>query len=139
MFIWFIIDYNWQILHSTAVEFGTKNLQLKFSSILFLFFSFGLAAGGLYVRHFPIYQAKETVAEIVGHLKDVFKMKLNNLHWMHQDTKTEALKKLEAMTEFLLYPEEILDNQKLENFYQKLNFEVRHFEVRKQVNSRGGL
>lgn len=58
---------------------------------------------------------------------------------MHQDTKTEALKKLEAMTEFLLYPEEILDNQKLENFYQKLNFEVRHFEVRKQVNSRGGL
>ncbi|PKR80477.1 hypothetical protein CW751_08860 [Brumimicrobium salinarum] len=59
-------------------------------------------------RHFSE-EAKEKVNTMVDHLLTVYEQRLNNLEWMTDRTKAEALKKLNAIGRKLGYPDEWKD------------------------------
>ena len=45
---------------------------------------------------------------------------LNELTWMDNETKLEAKKKLVKMKQFLAYPDELLDREKVDEYYNYL-------------------
>lgn len=59
-------------------------------------------------RHFS-QEAKEKVNTMVDNLLAVYRKRINNLEWMTDETKKEALKKLEAIGRKLGYPDEWKD------------------------------
>ena len=66
----------------------------------------GEAVGQLYVeRHFPPH-AKERMVELVAHLVEAFRRSLSSVPWMGEDTRREALEKLDQFT-----PEDRLPRQ----------------------------
>lgn len=63
-------------------------------------------------RHFSE-EAKEKVNTMVDNLLAVYRKRINNLEWMTDETKKEALKKLEAIGRKLGYPDDWKDISKL--------------------------
>ncbi|MFW5468999.1 M13 family metallopeptidase [Knoellia sp. CPCC 206435] len=74
----------------------------------------GEAVGQLYVeQHFPP-RAKERMVELVGNLVEAFRRDFQELEWMGEDTRREALAKLEAFTPKIGYPDRWRDYSTLE-------------------------
>ena len=74
----------------------------------------GEAVGELYVaRHFPP-AAKEAMDTLVDNLVEAFRRSFRDLPWMGEDTRAAALRKLEAFTPKVGYPEQWRDYSALE-------------------------
>ena len=103
--------------------------------------SLGEAVGQLYVeRHFPP-RAKERMVELVGHLVEAFRRSLAQRPWIGDDTRREALAKLEAFTPKIGYPDRWRDYSSLEIVPGDLLGNVRRavaFEVDRQLAKLGG-
>lgn len=62
--------------------------------------------GQMYVaKYFPP-ESKAEIEKMVGQMVDAFKTRVNRLDWMNEDTKKEALKKLDSITVLIGYPDE---------------------------------
>ncbi len=73
----------------------------------------GEAVGQLYVeRHFPPH-AKERMVHLVANLVEAFRRDFEHLPWMGEQTRHEALAKLEAFTAKIGYPEAWRDYSRL--------------------------
>ena len=69
------------------------------------FGTLGWAVGQLYTaKYFPP-EAKAKITEMVGHVKAVYRARLERLDWMSPATKAEALKKLDGYTIKVGYPD----------------------------------
>ncbi|WP_432394820.1 M13 family metallopeptidase [Pseudarthrobacter sp. L19] len=69
----------------------------------------GEAVGQIYVaRHFPE-SHKERMRVLVGNLIEAYRESITGLAWMGEDTKQEALKKLDAFRPKIGYPEKWID------------------------------
>ena len=67
--------------------------------------SVGEVVGKVYVKqHFPP-EAKERMLELVGNLVKAYEVSINNLDWMTDETKAEALDKLSKFTPKVGYPD----------------------------------
>ncbi len=76
--------------------------------------SIGDALGQLYVeRAFPK-EAKAKMDEMIANIKEAFAERIKKLDWMSETTKVEALKKLNAITTKIGYPDKWEDYSKLE-------------------------
>jgi len=74
----------------------------------------GEAVGQVYVEdHFPP-ESKAKMEELVDNLKQAFRIRLENLDWMTEETKQEAFAKLEAFNTKIGYPDEWTDYSDLE-------------------------
>lgn len=74
----------------------------------------GEALGQLYVKkHFPP-EAKVKVDELVNNLRKAFRIRIEALDWMGEETKKTAFAKLEKMTQKLGYPDKWRDYSKLD-------------------------
>jgi putative endopeptidase len=74
----------------------------------------GEAVGQLYVeQHFPP-RAKERMVELVDNLVEAFRRDFDALDWMGEQTRREALAKLEAFTPKIGYPDRWRDYSALE-------------------------
>ncbi len=74
----------------------------------------GEAVGQLYVeQHFPP-RAKERMVELVDNLVEAFRRDFDALEWMGEQTRREALAKLEAFTPKIGYPDRWRDYSALE-------------------------
>ena len=58
---------------------------------------------------------------MVKYLKDSFRSIIKEAKWMSSKTMTTALKKLEAMKEYIAYPDELLNNTIIDDFYKGKN------------------
>jgi putative endopeptidase len=73
----------------------------------------GEAVGQVYVaRYFPP-ESKAKMVALVGNIRDVLKVRIENLEWMGPDTKTLALDKLAKFTVKIGYPDKWRDYSKL--------------------------
>ena len=82
--------------------------------------SFSAAVGKMYVsKHFKE-DAKTSMLEMVGDIREEFQQILNEISWMDDKTRTRAHAKLRAIKEYIAYPPEIMDNSKLEDLYEGL-------------------
>ncbi|KAF2893714.1 hypothetical protein ILUMI_12458, partial [Ignelater luminosus] len=79
------------------------------------------AAGGLYVRRYFSEKSKKLVEELVANLNETFLEMVKQVGWMDENTKREALGKAAAMGTYVGYQQELTDDEKLTNYYSKLN------------------
>lgn len=76
--------------------------------------SLGEAVGQIYVsRHFPETH-KAHMQTLVANLIEAYRQSITGLAWMGEDTKLEALKKLEAFRAKIGYPDEWIDYSAVE-------------------------
>ncbi len=74
----------------------------------------GEAVGQLYVeRHFPPH-AKAAMEALVDNLVEAFRRRFTDLPWMGEQTRTEAIAKLEAFTPKIGYPDQWRDYSALQ-------------------------
>ena len=85
------------------------------------------AVGKVYVeKHFQE-PAKQDMIEMVGYIKTEFGKILNEVDWMDEDTRYRAETKLNAITDYVGYPKELLEESKLEELYQDLDLKPLEF------------
>jgi putative endopeptidase len=71
--------------------------------------SLGEAVGKVYVeRHFPV-EAKKRMEQLVNNLIEAYRISINEIDWMSQETKAKALEKLGKFTPKIGYPDKWRD------------------------------
>lgn len=89
--------------------------------------SLSLAVGSLYIRKYFDEAAKNNALELVSRVRTEMYKILESVEWMDEDTRHHALEKAKSMTEHIAYPDELLDQKKLEQFYSGYEISDGHF------------
>lgn len=76
----------------------------------------------MYVRKYFDAEAKQKIMEMVGDIREEFKEILKTSEWIDPVTKRSALKKAEFMTAHIGHPVELLDDDKVEEYFQTVSF-----------------
>lgn len=98
-----LTGYSSYLSQDLAEKFGTSGI-LSADIAIQNFLSEEL--GQIYVnRYFPA-ESKEEIEKMVKMQVDTFKERINRLEWMEESTKKEAVKKLDALTVLIGYPDE---------------------------------
>lgn len=72
---------------------------------------------------------------MVNNIRNVFHDILDEVSWMDDMTKEEAKRKLKHMTTHIGYPDEMLDDDKLAEYYRKLDIDAdKYFESFLKMN-----
>lgn len=79
--------------------------------------------GALYVRKYFSDESRQAAIELVDNIRDEFINILHEVTWMDEKTREEAIKKAKALTQHIGYPNELGDNNKLEEYYEELEIE----------------
>lgn len=82
--------------------------------------SLQISVGALYVRKHFQQDAKRTALEMVNGIRSEFEKILAEVPWMDNVTRVAALNKVKSMSTHIGYPDEIMDNTKLEEYYKGL-------------------
>ncbi|OWR48508.1 zinc metalloprotease [Danaus plexippus plexippus] len=82
--------------------------------------SMSIAVGALYIRKYFNENSKSNALEMVNDIRQQFRKTLETVDWMDEKTRREALEKADAMASHIAYPSEMLDNDKLTEFYSGL-------------------
>ena len=72
----------------------------------------------MYARRYFGKEQKTPIREMVRYLKESFRNIIKETKWMSSDTRTKALKKLDAMKEIIAYPEELSNKTIIDDFYR---------------------
>ncbi|XP_008485960.1 neprilysin-2, partial [Diaphorina citri] len=115
-----------QLAYSTAVS-GVSEQQARWKECVgTVGGSFSLAIGSLYVRKYFKEAAKSNAVEMVQLIREEMYKILSSVDWMDEVTRRAALDKAKSMTTHIAYPEELLINAKLEEFYSGLEVCIRY-------------
>ena len=79
-----------------------------------------IAVGSLYIRHHFQKQSKKLVSDMVTRIKVEFEKILKTVPWMDDITRVSALAKVKSMVTHIGYPDELMDDQKLIDFYKNI-------------------
>lgn len=82
--------------------------------------SLPISVGALYVRKYFGEHAKNEATEMVTNIRHEFEKLLDTLSWMDEKTREAAKEKARALVEHIGYPNELADNDKLEEYYAPL-------------------
>ncbi|PSN53889.1 Membrane metallo-endopeptidase-like 1 [Blattella germanica] len=111
---------NRQLKFSTALSGRTERESRWKECIDIVTGGLSIAVGSLYVRKFFKEEAKSNAMEMVGNIREEFMHILKQVDWMDEKTRQRGLEKATAMNVHIGYPEELLDDIKLLEFYDKL-------------------
>jgi len=78
------------------------------------------AAGSLYVRTYFKPEAKQEMLNMISYIRGSFGKILDDLPWMDAETKVEAKKKLEKMDQYIAYPDEMINKEKVDGLHDGL-------------------
>ncbi|XP_071839766.1 endothelin-converting enzyme 1-like isoform X1 [Apostichopus japonicus] len=81
----------------------------------------GFALGALFVKESFQGGSKEIAAEMVEKVRSAFKRNLPDLDWMDEETRTAAKQKANAILDLIGFPNFILDEEKLDKFYEEVD------------------
>ncbi|KAH8304740.1 hypothetical protein KR044_004215, partial [Drosophila immigrans] len=81
---------------------------------------FEISMAAMYVRQHFNSDTKGKVLELVNDVRGVFNEILDEVNWMDDKTRLEAVKKLHSVHAHIAYPDELLDDEKLAKFYENL-------------------
>ncbi len=124
---------------------GKKQLQPRWKRVLgAVNGSLGEAVGEIYVKKYFPPEAKEQMLKLVGNLKKALKSRIENLEWMGDSTKQQALEKLSTINVKIGYPDkfrkydgvEVSRDSYLKNIASasKFNFRYRLDKIGKPVD-----
>lgn len=80
----------------------------------------GTALSAMYVKNHFRTESKAVALEMVGYIRKEFLKILSEVDWMDEDTRREAKKKAHAITPYIGYPDEILNDALIEDLYTNL-------------------
>lgn len=109
-----------QLQYSTALSGKTEREARWKECVDIVSGSLSISVGAIYVRKYFKEDAKKNALEMVADIKEEFTKILKKVDWMDDETRESALDKAASMTSHIAYPDELLDNKKLEEFYEKL-------------------
>lgn len=82
-----------------------------------------IAVGSLYIRNYFKPTAKTAASYMVEGIRREFKMSLKKSTWMDEKTKEAALQKLHAINRYIGYPDEFYDDNKINEFYERVHID----------------
>ncbi|KAI1283087.1 Endothelin-converting enzyme 1 [Halotydeus destructor] len=95
----------------------------------------GFALGAMFVKQVFKGDSKVQAELMIKEIKTAFEDNLPNLEWMDEETRMNAQKKAEAITNMIGFPDFILNHEALDLKYEGLEFnETTYFENNIQVN-----
>ena len=84
---------------------------------------FNAAVSSMYARFIYSAAGKDEVIDMTDYLRKAFAKILDETKWMDSETKKEAVKKLANMKQFMAYPNELLEKDKVDGFYKELKID----------------
>lgn len=87
----------------------------------------------MYVRKYFNEQARQNAKEMVTDIRTEFQDILKSVDWMDDETKRNALDKAKSMATHIAYPDELLSDDKLEEFYDGVSY-IRFIGLQKLKN-----
>lgn len=82
--------------------------------------SLPISVGALYVRKYFNEESKKAAIDLVTNIREEYVKILQEVSWMDDVTRMEAIEKAKSMTSHIAFPDELIDNNKLEEFYKGL-------------------
>lgn len=79
--------------------------------------------GALYVRKYFNEHSRQAANELVSDIRSAFIDVLNEVTWMDEKTRNDAIKKAKTLTAHIGYPDELAEDDKLEEYYRELEIE----------------
>ncbi|KAJ8668519.1 hypothetical protein QAD02_010182 [Eretmocerus hayati] len=108
----------------SEIEKGLEKREPKISTCVNeIFAMFPASLSALYVRRYFDKADRAEALELVLRVKQQFQRTLEELDWMDNETRTAALKKIDAMDVYVGYSDELFDDQELNHFYE--NFSIK--------------
>jgi len=116
-----------QLVYSTAVS-GKQEQEARWKECIDITSgSLSIAVGALYVRKYFRQDSKAAALEMVNGIRKEFELILNEVQWMDEETRKSALNKLHGMSTHIGYPDEIMDNSKIEKYYENLEINENNY------------
>lgn len=81
---------------------------------------FEIALSALYVRKYFDQSSKAVALDMVNNIRDEFEEILAKISWMDTITKAKAIAKAKAIIAHIGYPDELMDDNKLTEYYKKI-------------------
>lgn len=130
----------------TQVISGQQTFEKRWEECVDTSLSYlSIATSSLYVKNFFPHESREIAIEMVEAIRNEFEIILNETEWMDEVTKEAAIGKVQNMLAFIGYPDELLDDSKLIEYYKDLTLDgenyfesilnISKFEVRKLVRN----
>ncbi len=79
------------------------------------------ALSAMFVRKYFKEESKKSALELVNAIKKEFENILTNVPWMGEKTREAALTKIKTMYTHIGHPDELMDDQKLKDFYKAVD------------------
>ena len=124
-----------QLQYSTAIS-GKQEQEQRWKECIDLASgSLSTGSGALYVRKYFKQDSKAAALKMVMSIKEEFERILKKVPWMDETTRTAALSKVKSMTTHIGYPDELMDDKKLIEFYKPVNvYEDKYLESVLSIN-----
>lgn len=100
---------------------------MNFIIVEFYYYRLPVALSALYVRKFFNEEKREAVIELIFDIWQNFMDLLQTVEWMDEKTRKEAIRKAKAITIFIGHPNELNDNDELDEYYSDLDLEPDNF------------
>ncbi|KAI1296514.1 Membrane metallo-endopeptidase-like 1 [Halotydeus destructor] len=82
--------------------------------------SLGIALSSMYVKHHFKGESKQMAQDMVNYIHKEFLLILDEVDWMDESTRQKARDKAHAITSYIGYPDELLNNTKVGSLYDNL-------------------
>lgn len=116
-----------QLVYSMAVS-GKQEQEPRWKECIDITSgSLSIALGALYVRKYFRQDSKAAALEMVNGIRKEFENILEDVNWMDDETRQSALNKLHSMSTHIGYPDEIMDNKKIEKYYENLSIDPNNY------------
>ncbi|KAK0181107.1 hypothetical protein PV327_003418 [Microctonus hyperodae] len=113
-----IEELNEKRYNTSGLRFSEANIKSYCFKLLEVFFPAGLNA--LYVREYFDQENKENVGQMLTNIQSQLQNQLEKIDWMDEETKQNFSKKVNAITSTIAFPDELLNDKILENYYSSL-------------------
>lgn len=142
-----IVNYLiWRVIFSRSDQLNKKmrDRNLEFKKVLtgietdearwkkcveVVFNNFPIATSAMYVQKYFNKESKNVASDIVMSIKEEFEEIIKAVPWMDGKTRETALEKAKKMVTHIGYPDELLDDSKLIEYYGSLNIDQeKYFE-----------
>lgn len=87
-------------------------------------FSLSISVGALYIRKYFNEDSKQAANSLVRNIHDEFLRTLKTVPWMDEASRAVAIEKANKIDYHIAYPSELVDNKKLEEYYNSLELET---------------
>lgn len=102
----------------------TKIVLFSFHfACLLIICSLPISVGALYVRKYFDEESKKAAIDLVTNIREEYVKILQEVSWMDEVTRLAAIEKAKSMTSHIAFPDELIDNNKLEEYYRDLELQ----------------